>query len=186
MPTIVTATFCSYSEHYILILPDEDATVTPSTTDTTIVSSSWDDISTMQNREFTGGWFSVDADRLEPFDFATYTDQNTFALEGSNFPDGLVEGFHLLGLLDHLSNQVLYIDDPAWTGWNYGLDRVRFVSPVTIDDIFRLRGTVSEVVPRGDGHMLLLSCWLEVRDRVKPAMTAEWRVLWTLGEGDRT
>ncbi|VXB14217.1 conserved hypothetical protein [Aeromicrobium sp. 9AM] len=159
--------------------------MTPSTTDITTVSSSWGDISSMQGREFTGGWFSVDADRLQPFDFATYTDQNTVALEGSNFPDGLVEGFHLLSLLDHLSNQILYIDDPAWTGWNYGLDRVRFVSPVTVDDVFRIRGTVSEVIPRGDGQLLLLSCWLEVRDRVKPAMTAEWRVLWTLGDGDR-
>ena len=84
--------------------------MTLSTADTTIVTSSWSDVATLEGREFTGGWFSVDADRLEPFDFATYTDQNTFALEGSNFPDGLVEGFHLLALLDHLSNQVLYIE----------------------------------------------------------------------------
>lgn len=157
--------------------------MTLSTADTTVVSSSWSDIATLEGREFTGGWFSVDADRLEPFDFATYTDQNSFALEGSNFPDGLIEGFHLLGLLDHLSNQVLYIDDPAWTGWNYGLDRVRFVSPLTTNDTFRIRGTVAEVTPRGDGYLLLLSCWFEVRGRTKPAMTAEWRVLWTMGNG---
>jgi hypothetical protein len=154
-----------------------------STADTTIVSTTWQEIETMQGREFTGGWFSVDRDRLETFDIASYVDENAVELEGSNFPDGLVEGFHLLSLLDHLSNQVLYIDDPAWTGWNYGMDRVRFVSPVTVDDSFRIRGTVTEVTPRGDGFLLLLTCWLEVNGRSKPALTAEWRVLWALGEG---
>jgi acyl dehydratase len=148
------------------------------------VVTTWEDIETLTGREFTSAWFSVDADRLAPFDHATYVDENPVQLEGSNFPDGLVEGFHLLGLLDHLSNAALRIDDPAWTGWNYGLDRVRFVSPITIEDKFRLQGIVSEVIPRGDGYLLLLTCSLEVEGRDRPGLTAEWRLFWTLAQDD--
>jgi acyl dehydratase len=144
--------------------------------------ATWDDIPSLVGREFESSWFTVDDDRLRLFDRATYVDENAVALTGAEYPDGLIEGFHLLALLDHLTNEVLQVDDPRWGGWNYGLDRVRFVSPVTTKDRIRVVGSVLEVTPRGDAQLVLIDCAIEVEGRDKPGMTARWRVLWTLDE----
>lgn len=149
---------------------------------TTSVALKWEDLPNSAGAEFLGPWFSVEEDRLPMFDRATYVDANPVELTGTNFPDGLIEGFHLLALLDHLTNEVLHVDHPGWTGWNYGLDKVRFVSPVTVHDKIRVAGSIAEVTPRGEDSLVLLRCTIEVEGRDKPGMVAEWRVLWTVGD----
>src|SRR6516165_6642310 len=62
-------------------------------------------------RSFVGDWFIVDARSLPLFDRAIYTDQNPYPLDASGYPEGLVEGFHLLALLDHLVNPLLRVSD---------------------------------------------------------------------------
>lgn len=142
-------------------------------------SASWDGVPSMAGRHFVGEWFSASPERNDAFDVVTYVRDNAHQLHGGNFPHGLMEGFYLLALLDHLTNKVVFIDDERWSGWNYGLDRVRFVHPLTTNDTFRVRGTVSEVVPRGDDYIILLDCEYEVHGHRTPAMVATWRVLWT-------
>ena len=56
-------------------------------------------------RSFVGYWFIVDARSLPLFDEAIYTDRNPYPLDARGYPAGLVEGFHLLALLDHLVNR---------------------------------------------------------------------------------
>ena len=149
---------------------------------TSVLALKWDDLPRSAGAKFVGPWFRVDEDRLPMFDRATYVDSNSVELAGTNFPDGLIEGFHLLALLDHLTNEVLHVDDPRWTGWNYGLDRVRFVSPVTVNDRIRVAGRIAEVIPRGEDQLVLLHCTIDVEGRSKPGMVAEWRVLWTVAD----
>jgi len=57
----------------------------------------------------------------------------------------LVEGFHLLSLLDALTHPFLQLSPEQWTSWNYGLDRVRFLRPVRTTDSLRLRAEITEV-----------------------------------------
>lgn len=144
----------------------------------------WDEVPSIAGREFTGGWFTVSPERNAAFDEVTYVLDNAHELDGGNFPEGLMEGFYVLALLDHLVNEVVHVADPRWSGWNYGLDRVRFVSPLTVTDRFRVRGTVQEVTARKDGYLVSLYCAYEVEGRSRPAMVADWRVLWTLEEGE--
>lgn len=145
-----------------------------------VLSTDWDRVPDMVGREFCGPWFSPARDRADAFEEATYVLDNAHELAGGNFPEGILEGFFQVALLDHLVNEVVFVADPRWSGWNYGLDRVRFVSPLTLEDRFRVRGTVAEVTPRGDDHLVLLQCTYEVDGRDRPAMVAQWRVLWTL------
>ena len=150
---------------------------------TTTAHASWAEIETLVGQPFQGDWFQMDAGRLPVFDHVTYVDDNPNAVSSDLYPDGLIEGFHLLALLDHLVNPVCFIDDPAWSGWNYGFDRVRFVSMVTAAERIRVAGRVSEVRPRGDDrYEVKLDCTIEVEGREKPAMVAEWRVVWTRTE----
>jgi hypothetical protein len=146
----------------------------------TIAQATRGEIETLEGQPFRSEWFQVDPDRLPIFDQATYVDDNPNPVDSDLYPEDLIEGFHLLGLLDHLINPVVFIDDPAWSGWNYGFDRVRFVSTVTARERIRVSGHVGQVKPRDKGrYEVLLNCTIEVEGREKPAMVAEWRVVWT-------
>lgn len=142
------------------------------------LTASWDNVSALAGTEFTGDWFAVDADRLPLFDHATYTDENINQVEESGYPENLVEGFHLLSLLDHLVNRAVHVSGPGVFGWNYGFDKVRFTSPVTAGEPIRVRGRVTEVAARGAGYLVRFDVRIEVEGRDKPAMIADWRVLW--------
>lgn len=145
-----------------------------------VASAEWDAIDTLIGREFVSEWLTVSDERVTQFEESSYVDTNPNAVNVDLYPDGLIEGFHLLALLDYLTNQVSFVEDPAWSGWNYGLDKVRFVSVVTTSDRIRVRGTIDSITPRGDNALVLYNSVIEVEGRQKPGVTAEWRVLWTL------
>ena len=145
-------------------------------------TETWDDLRALEGKTFTGEWFTVDADRLDQFDHATHTDENPDLPEGADYPDGLVEGFYLLALLDHLvTTAMAAVDGPEVYGWNYGFDKVRFTSPVLAGQPIRVHGRIAEVTPRAEGCLALLDVRIEVEGREKPACVAAWRVLWMRG-----
>jgi acyl dehydratase len=137
-------------------------------------------IPALVGRSFTTPWFSVDPDRSDQFEFATYLDSYPHPYEeqeGDGYGDGLVEGFHLLGMIDYLLNHVFAVDFRC-VPWNYGLDRVRFVSVVRLTDRFRITGTIREVAERPQGHLVVADLTAEVEGRDKPAFVATQRALW--------
>ncbi len=140
----------------------------------------WSEVDELPGRDFTSRWIHVAPEIRALFERASYIDLNEHRLAG--FPTDLIEGFHLLSLLDHLANGVLSIDDPGWSGLNYGFDRVRFVSPVHVGDRFRLIGHVESVTSKGDARLVRLRCALEVEGGSRPAVAADWLVYW-MAEG---
>lgn len=152
------------------------------TSERVTVSAPWPRVAELSGREFVGSWFSPAAQRNADFDVATYVSDNQHPMSTGQFPDGLIEGFYQLALLDHLVNEVVYVDDSRWSGWNYGLDRVRFTSPLSTADRFRVKGVIREVHGRDDGYLVVIECRYDVAGRDKPSMVATWRVLWTLDE----
>jgi acyl dehydratase len=131
-------------------------------------------------KSFVSPWFTMDADRSEMFEKATYLDSHPHPYGGqTGYGDDLVEGYHLLSMLDYLLNNVLWAEGP-WIAWNYGLDHVRFVSVVRRNDPLRLRGTIREVIDRGEqGHLLVVDITGEVKDRERPGFVVVQRMLWT-------
>ncbi|MFF0698538.1 hypothetical protein ACFYU4_38640 [Streptomyces tendae] len=142
-----------------------------------------EDIPALVGRSFTTPWFSVDRERSDQFEYATYLDSYPHPYEGEDgegdgYGEGLIEGFHLLGMIDYLLNHV-FVSDFRWVPWNYGLDRVRFVSVVRLTDRFRITGTVSEVVDRGpQGYLVVADLTAQVDGRDRPAFVAVQRALW--------
>ncbi|XVU27864.1 hypothetical protein ACQPZJ_12705 [Actinoplanes sp. CA-054009] len=147
----------------------------------TIIVDSPADLSSIAGRAFTTPWFSVDPDRSEQFEYSTYLDSYPHPYEqqdGDGYGDGLVEGFHLLGMIDYLLNHVL-VANFRCVPWNYGLDRVRFVSVVRTSDRFRITGTIREVIDRGpQGHLVVAELTGQVQGRDKPAFVATQHALW--------
>ena len=75
-------------------------------------------------------------------------------------------------------NPLVRITDPGVFGWNYGFDRVRFVSPLTVADRIRLTGRIEEARPKDDGYVVTYDCTIEVDDRKRPGLAASWLVFW--------
>ena len=146
----------------------------------TIAVAHPDDAPDLCGRSFVSPWFTMDPERAREFEHSTYLDEYPHPYGGeAGYGDDLVEGYHLLGMLDLMLNHCLWSEGP-WIAWNYGLDDVRFVSVVRFSDPFRLRGTVTDVVDRGpQGHLLVLDIVGEVKARDRPGFVATQRFLWT-------
>lgn len=123
--------------------------------------------------ELVGEWIRIEAERAEQFYLGTYLDLSYGETIGDGYPDGLVEGFNVLGLLDWLSSELV----GRWYGLNYGLDRVRFTRPITIHDRIRLRLRIADVRERGTGFLVTYDAVVEVEGADGPGMVATWLVL---------
>jgi hypothetical protein len=127
----------------------------------------------LAGRSFTSPYIVVDDLLRTQFEQATMIEEFLAEEDRSLYPAGMLEGFHLLGLLDHFISK--YIDwDPSTYGLNYGLDRVRFVDPMVTGRPLRLRATVTRVAPKHDGYVIHFDCVLEHEGADRPGVIATW------------
>lgn len=124
--------------------------------------------------EYFGPWMRIDTERHTQFWRGTYLDIAYKGTDcGPEYPPGMVEGFHLLSMLDYMSAELV----GTWYGFNYGLNRVRFLSTTTTDDEFRLILKVASVKERGNGYLVNYDAVIEAKGHPRPAMAASWLVL---------
>jgi acyl dehydratase len=135
--------------------------------------TSREDFRELIGQEFVGDWLRVTADRHRDFWRATYLERAYGESVGDDYPEGMLEGLHLLGLLDYLvADQV-----GTWFGFNYGFDRVRFTSTVTVHDRVRVRFHVTDVTSRENGELVRYAVTMDVEGRDRPGLVADWLVL---------
>lgn len=127
----------------------------------------------MLGRTLVGQWLSIDPTRQQDFYTGTYLDRSYGPSLGEMYPEGIVEGFHQLGLLDYLVAELV----GRWHGYNYGLDKVRFLRPLTVDERIRIHLEVTDVQPRDEGYKVSYAVKMEVENADKPCMVAQWIVL---------
>src|SRR6267154_1945363 len=89
-------------------------------------------------------WFNVSQERIQQFADATLDHQwihvdRERARRESPFQDTIAHGFLTLSLVPHFVPQVLAMRNSVRMGVNYGLNHVRFVSPVIADSKIRAR-----------------------------------------------
>lgn len=138
------------------------------------ISVVFDEIPSLPGVEVTSPYITLEARHRKLFEEATLVSELGDAADSDQYPDGLLEGFHLLGLIDYFVATCIDIDRDTVYGWNYGLDRVRFVSPMRSDVPLRFRATVSKVEAKGDGYLIHIDCVLEHEGAQRPGMVAHW------------
>ena len=135
---------------------------------------------------FTSDWLEIDADHLSQFAYATYLDPSVTDLTASrNNPLGssLVDGFLLTSLLTAFHFNHSPVAGEGIYGFNYGMDRVRYTSPVFLGQRIRCVATLAEVEPRPDGTVLVKTDnVIEIEGADKPAMVARWLSLFATRE----
>ncbi len=126
-------------------------------------------------------WLEITQERINQFAAATgdfqfiHIDRDR-AIAETPFGGTIAHGFLTLSLLSTLSAQtsVIKIKDARMT-INYGLDKVRFMSPVKVGKRIRARFELIEVTSKSAGNILLKhKATVEIEGDEKPAMIAEW------------
>lgn len=124
-------------------------------------------------------WFAVTQERINQFADATldhqwiHRDTERAATE-SPFGTTIAHGFLTLSLLPHLIQQTIKYKTPPKMGVNYGLNRLRFTSPVPADANIRARITLQSVEEISGGLQLTWGILVEREGAEKPCLVAEW------------
>lgn len=139
------------------------------------VTVTFDEIPNLVGIEVVSPYRIIDQSLRKKFDEATLlTELEKVGNADELYPDDLLEGFHLLGLLDFFAAKYIDMDRAEMYGWNYGLNRVRFVSTMHSGKPLRFRATISRVEKKGEGYLVYMDCVLEHEGADRPGMVAEW------------
>jgi acyl dehydratase len=124
-------------------------------------------------------WALVDQTRIDQFGACTGDQQWIHmdverARRESPFGGPIAHGYLCLSLLAAMLIEIGIIPPDAAVGLNYGLDKVRFLSPVKSGARVRARAVLASAQPQDSGRMLLkVECKLEIEGEEKPALIAE-------------
>ena len=126
-----------------------------------------------------GDWLTVTQEMINDFAKATMDFQWIHvevekAKKHSPFKKPVAHGFMSLALLSKLLQDVLLVKSTKM-GVNYGLNKVRFPSPVLVDSRLRLICTIQKIEDYGDtGLKINWHCVVEIEGTEKPACVAEF------------
>jgi acyl dehydratase len=127
-------------------------------------------------------WLTVTQERVQQFADAT-GDHNWIHVDversrrESPFQQTIAHGFLTLSLLAYFMQETISIKTGVRMGLNYGLNKVRWVSPVRVGSNIRARFTLVSVKEvDGNGVEALYSATVEPEGGAKPACVAEWLV----------
>ncbi|MEO8308245.1 MAG: MaoC family dehydratase [Pseudomonadota bacterium] len=142
-------------------------------------------LSSLVGRQFEPTeWITVDQERIDAF--ANCTDDHQFihvdpqrVARETAFPATVAHGFLLLSLAaGHRQRDFPPVTDVALT-LNYGIDKLRFISPVFAGQRVRYLTRVLAAEPRGEGRVLLRQqATLQIEGQEKPALVAELLALY--------
>ena len=123
-------------------------------------------------------WLEVTQERIDTFARAVGDFQwihvDRERAKSSPFGGTIAHGFLTLSLLSHLSEMTFSFSERRM-GINYGLNRVRFTSPLPSGSRVRARFTLAKFEKiEGNGVQLVWNTVVEIEGKDKPALVAEW------------
>lgn len=137
-----------------------------------------DDLKSVVGTEvYVSDWLTITQERVNLFAQATddyqwiHVDVERAKRE-SPFGGPIAHGFLTLSLLAKFGVEAVSITKKSRAA-NYGLNRVRFISPVRVGARIRARGTLASFEPIPDGAQIVWSVTVELEGNDKPACVAE-------------
>jgi len=129
----------------------------------------------------TGDWFTVDQGRIDAFADATEDHQwiHVDPERAASGPFGatIAHGFLTLSLLPHLASALVEVDGVAMA-MNYGMDKVRFLAPVTAGSRIRATTEITGAEETRSGVRLSSTVTVEIEGADKPALVAQTLALY--------
>ncbi|MDH3605983.1 MAG: MaoC family dehydratase [Acidimicrobiia bacterium] len=126
----------------------------------------------------TSDWFTIDQDRINAFADTTVDHQFIHVDEeqAAKTPLGgtIAHGYLTLSLLPFLTADMTVVPENLVMMFNYGLDRLRFITPVRAGSRVRAHGKLADVTEKGPGQTLMkIEVTVEIEGEDKPALVAE-------------
>lgn len=123
-----------------------------------------------------GDWITIDQDRIDRFAEATGDHQwiHVDPVRAATGPYGatIAHGFLTLSLIVPITQQVMTVS-AASAAINYGLDRVRFLTPVPVGSRIRGRVALTEVTEVPGGVQVHRRVTVELDGAERPACVAD-------------
>ena len=135
------------------------------------------DLPSLEGRELgASSWLEVTQQRIDTFADAT-GDHQYIHVDPERAKDGpfgttIAHGFLTLSLFVPLWSEILEVRD-ASTFVNYGLDKVRFTSPVPAGSSVRLVATMRKVAEVQGGYQIHVDAGMEIEGQERPAVVIE-------------
>lgn len=134
-----------------------------------------------------GEWMKIDQDRINKFAEATgdfqFIHVDPEAAAKTPFGSTIAHGFLSLSLLALLAPQITPKPDNVQMGVNYGMNKLRFLNPVKVNQEVRVRSKVLDVTEKRPGQVLVTNeVTLEIKGEKAPALVAEWLGMTFLGD----
>lgn len=126
-----------------------------------------------------GDWMTVTQEMINDFAKATGDHQWIHvdvekATKYSPFKKPVAHGFMSISMLSKMLEDLISVKSVKM-GVNYGLNKVRFPSPVLVDSRLRLVGNIANMEEYGDnGLKVTWNCTVEIEGSEKPACVAEF------------
>ena len=145
------------------------------------VFSSFEEIESAAGEEIgTTDWVEITQERVDKFADAT-GDHQWIHVDVERAADGpfggtIAHGYLTLSLVPWLGSQVFTLDTPG-AKLNYGVNKVRFPSPVPVDSRLRSHVRFGEVRDLAAGKQLVVEHTVEIEGHDKPACVAAHVVL---------
>ncbi len=121
-------------------------------------------------------WFTIDQGRIDAFADATLDHQwihvDPAAAADGPFGTTIAHGYLTMSLVNHFLPQLMEVQNVSM-GINYGVNKVRFPSPVPVDSRIRATGTIAEVTDVAGGVQAVVAVTVEIEDVAKPAAIVE-------------
>ncbi|MFM1897107.1 MAG: hypothetical protein RLZZ385_2181 [Pseudomonadota bacterium] len=125
-------------------------------------------------------WVLVDQTRIDQFAQATgdfqFIHVDPARAAATPFGSTIAHGFLTLSLMSMLGSEHGSIKlQNTIMGINYGLDKVRFITPVKVGSRIRARFELLEAKEKKPGYFLMKhNVTVEIEGESKPALIAEW------------
>lgn len=137
-----------------------------------------DELASMVGTSFRSGPLIIDVKETRAFEDLTKVTDVYRDVIAKDIPDGMVEGFHTLSMLDYLIHSYLRPDPESCYGLNYGFERIRFPKNHISGEALHLDFTIVSAAPRDEGLLVTYKCSLATINAAKPVLVADWLCLY--------
>ncbi|MFC4699599.1 MaoC family dehydratase [Glaciecola siphonariae] len=127
-------------------------------------------------------WFQLKQQTINDFAHATGDFQwihldNERCKQQSPFKTTIAHGFLTAALMPKMFAQCVSIDDSKVTMLNYGIDTLRYLEPVRVNDKIRFVFSLSDIEKKPMGNLHKFNTSVEIEGREKPALIGDFLML---------
>ena len=136
----------------------------------TLLTLSGKDLGTTDYRQITQEQINLFADATDDHQWI-HTDPER--AKGGPFGAPIAHGFLTLSLIIPFWGELFDVEGVT-TKVNYGLDKVRFTSPVKVGSKVRMQATIAHVTEVKGGAQIKVNATIEIEGQERPAVVAEF------------